>query len=187
MNNMTRLSVLFALIASPALAATGPFFSLYNTDFVTILGFLVFVGVLVYFKVPSILIEKLDNRAAQIKSDLDEARALREEAQTILASYERRQKEVAEQSARIVAAARKDAAAAAEQAKEDLKASVARRLQAALDQIASAEAGAVKEVRDTAISVAVAVAAEVLAKQMSATGANQLIDAAIGEVEAKLH
>ncbi|MFT5871097.1 MAG: F-type H+-transporting ATPase subunit b, partial [Paracoccaceae bacterium] len=93
----------------------------------------------------------------------------------------------AEQSARIVAAAREDAAAAAEQAKEDLKASVARRLQAALDQIASAEAGAVKEVRDTAISVAVAVAAEVLAKQMSATGANQLIDAAISEVEAKLH
>ncbi|MFT6931608.1 MAG: F-type H+-transporting ATPase subunit b [Paracoccaceae bacterium] len=187
MNNMTRLSVLFALIASPALAATGPFFSLYNTDFVTILGFLVFVGVLVYFKIPGMLMEKLDNRAAQIKSDLDEARALREEAQIILASYERKQKEVAEQSARIVAAAREDAAAAAEQAKEDLKASVARRLQAALDQIASAEAGAVKEVRDTAISVAVAVAAEVLAKQMSATGANQLIDAAISEVEAKLH
>jgi F-type H+-transporting ATPase subunit b len=184
---MKRLAVLFALTGSPALAATGPFFSLYNTNFVVLIAFLVFIGVLVYFKVPGILMGLLDQRAEAIRNELDEARALREEAQTILASYERKQREVAEQSERIIAHAREEAHLAAEQAKADLKVSIARRLQAAEDQIASAEASALREVRDRAVSIAVAAAAEVIAAKTSAADQNKLIDAAIDEVSARLH
>lgn len=180
-------SALLALIASPALAASGPFFSLHNTDFVVSVSFLVFVGILVYFKVPGKVGALLDSRAAQIKLELDEARALREEAKTLLASYERKQKEVKEQSDRIVAGAKAEAEAAAEQARKDLIVSIERRLAAAKDQIAAAEAAAVREVREKAISVAVAAAGEVLAKQMTEEGSAASIDAAIAQVEAKLH
>ncbi|WP_170387179.1 F0F1 ATP synthase subunit B [Ruegeria atlantica] len=173
--------------ASPALAASGPFFSLGNTDFVVTLGFLVFIAVLFYFKVPGMIGGALDNRAEGIKSELDEARALHEEARSLLASYERKQREVQTQADAIVAAAKDDAALAAEQAKADLEKSIARRLAAAQDQIASAEASAVKEVRDQAITVAVSAANAVLAKQMTATQANKLIDAAIADVGEKLH
>lgn len=174
-------------MASPALAASGPFFSLANTNFIVLLGFLVFIGVLFYFKVPGLLGQKLDERAEGIKSELDEARAVREEAQTLLASYERKQKEVQAQADRIVAHAKAEAAEASEQAKEDLKKSIARRIQAAEDQIASAEARAVKDVRDKAIAIAVAAAKDVVAKQMTATDGNKLIDDAISQVDAKLH
>ncbi|WP_170328349.1 F0F1 ATP synthase subunit B [Ruegeria arenilitoris] len=173
--------------ASPAFAASGPFFSLGNTDFVVLLGFIVFIAVLFYFKVPGLIGGALDNRAAGIKSELDEARALHEEARSLLASYERKQREVQTQADAIVAAAKDDAALAAEQAKADLEKSIARRLAAAQDQIASAEASAVKEVRDQAITVAVSAANAVLAKQMTATQANKLIDAAIADVGEKLH
>ncbi|CUK16090.1 F-type ATPase subunit b [Ruegeria denitrificans] len=173
--------------ASPALAASGPFFSLGNTDFVVTLGFLVFIAVLFYFKVPGMIGGALDNRAEGIKSELDEARALHEEARTLLASYERKQREVQTQADAIVAAAKDDAALAAEQAKADLENSIARRLAAAQDQIASAEASAVKEVRDQAITVAVSAANVVLAKQMTAAQANKLIDASIADVGEKLH
>lgn len=183
----TLALILTAGVASPALAASGPFFSLGNTDFVVTLGFLVFIGVLFYFKVPGMIGGALDNRAQGIQSELDEARALREEAQTLLASYERKQKEVQDQAAAIVAAAKEDASLAAEQAKADLEVSIARRLAAAQDQIASAEASAVKEVRDQAITIAVSAANEVIAKQMTAAQGNKLIDAAIAEVDAKLH
>lgn len=175
------------LAASPALAASGPFLSLGNTDFVVLIAFLVFIGVLFYFKVPTLIGGQLDKRAEGIQSELDEARALREEAQSLLASYERKQKEVQGQADRIVANAREDAAAAADEAKEDLKKSIARRMAAAEDQIASAQAGAVKEVRDQAILIAVAAAREVIAKQMTAAQANALIDDSINEVGAKLH
>ncbi|WP_170561235.1 F0F1 ATP synthase subunit B [Ruegeria atlantica] len=173
--------------ASPALAASGPFFSLGNTDFVVLLGFIVFIAVLFYFKVPGMIGGALDNRAEGIKSELDEARALHEEARSLLASYERKQREVQTQADAIVAAAKEDAVLAAEQAKSDLEKSIARRLAAAQDQIASAEASAVKEVRDQAITVAVSAANAVLAKQMTAAQANKLIDAAIADVGDKLH
>lgn len=184
---MKKLTVLFTLAASPALAASGPFFSLGNTDFVVLLAFLLFVGVLAYFKVPSMLGGMLDKRADDIRGELEKAKALREEAQTVLASYERKQQEVKEQSERIVAHAREEAENAAEQAKQDLAASIERRLQAAKDQIASAEANAVREVRDRAVTVAIQAAGEVIAKRMEAEKADALIDDAIAQVQAKLH
>lgn len=178
---------LILLTASPTFAAGGAFFSLRNTNFVVLIAFLVFLGILLWAKVPAKLGAMLDARAAQIRAELDEAKALREEARTLLSSYERKQKEVQEQSERIVASAKEEAMAAAKQAKEDLKVSIARRLAAAEDQIASAEASALRQVREQAISVAVAAAADVLAKQSSAQSAAASIDDAIAQVEAKLH
>lgn len=187
---MMRFAATLAVLASmtsPAFAAKGPFFSLQNTDFVVLIGFILFIAVLLYFKVPTLLGGMLDKRAAGIKSELDEARALREEAQTMLASYERKQKEVQEQADRIVAHAKEEAAEAAAKAKEDLKLSIARRLKAAEEQIASAEASAVKEVRDGAVTIAIAAAKQVIAEQLSAKDANKLIDDSISDVAAKLH
>lgn len=182
------ITTLFAsAFATPALAAKGPFFSLNNTDFVVLLAFIVFIGILVYFKVPSLLAGMLDKRAEGIKAELDEARRLREEAQTLLASYERKQKEVQEQADRIVSAAKEEASAAAAKARLDLEKSVERRMAAAEDQINSAQAAAVKQVRDRAAAVAIAAAREVIAEQMTATEANKLIDDAIAQVDTKLH
>lgn len=178
---------LLVLSTTPALAASGPFFSLNNTNFVVTIAFVLFVALIIYLKVPGKVTGMLDDRAAGIQAELDEARALREEAQTILASYERKQKEVAEQSAKIVATAKAEANNAAEQAKEDLKASIARRLAAAEDQIASAEAAAVREVRDTAITVAISAATDVIGSKMTAKDGGTLIDAAIKDVSEKLH
>lgn len=184
---MLRLTVIAALSATPAFAAKGPFISLGNTDFIVLLAFLIFVGILVYFKVPGMVTGMLDARAAQIKAELDEARALREEAKGILASYEKKKKEVQEQADRIVANARAEAMEAAEAAKADLKRSIARRIAAAEDRITSAERDAVRAVRERAVTVAIDVAGEILAKQMTDAKAGASIDAAIAEVGAKLH
>jgi len=176
------------LFAGPAFAAGDkPFFSLANTDFVVSIGFLIFIGVLVYFKVFGLLGGMLDKRAEGIQSELDEARAIRDEAQSLLASYERKQQEVQEQANRIVAAAKTEASAAAEKAKEDLQTSIARRLAAAEDQLSSAEASAVKEVRDRAAAVAVDVAREVVSQQLTAKDGAAMIDDAIANVGARLH
>ena len=174
-------------LATPAMAASGPFFSFGNTDFVVLVSFLIFVGILIYAGVPGLLGRLLDKRAANIKAELEEARALREEAKTILASYERKQKEVIEQSNRIVASAKEEANAAADKAKAELKVSIERRLKAAEEQIASAEASAVRQVREQAVAVAVAAAGDVLAKQSTAEWTSASIDAAIEQVGAKLH
>lgn len=185
---MKKLSLLATVLATPAVAAEGiPFFSLYNTDFVVVLSFLLFIGVLVYYKVPGKLAGLLDDRAAGIQSDLSEAKALREEAQTVLASYERKQKEVKDQAERIIEHAKSEAAMAAEQAKADLKESIKRRLAAAEDQIASAQSAAIKDVRDRAVQIAVAAAGDVIASKMTAAEGNALVEDAISTVSEKLH
>lgn len=186
---MKRLSLALFLLASPAMAETaeGPFFSLHNAEFVVTVAFILFIGVVIYAGVPKLLGRLLDDRSKLIANDLLEARMLRDEARALLASYETKQAEVAAQSARIIAAARQEAQAAAVQAKADLAASIARRLAAAEEQIESAVKSAERAVRDQAISVSIAVAGDVLAKQMTADTAKASIDAAITQVAAKLH
>lgn len=182
---MIPLMVIFA--ATPALAAEGPFFSLYNTEFVVLISFLLFAGVVVYLKVPGLIGGLLDKRADGIRADLEEARALREEARKVLADYERRQKEVQASADRIVAKAREEATAAAEQAKADIAASVKRRLEAAEGQIGAAEAAAVRAVRERAVAVAVGAAAEILSGQMTKAESNRLIDDAIDQAGSRLN
>lgn len=181
-------TAMLGLAASPAMAAGDyPFFSLRNTDFVVMIAFVIFIGILLYNKVPALIAGLLDKRALTIRSELDEAKALREEAQALLASYERKQKDVQAQADRIVAAAKQEANAAAAAAKDDIAKSITRRLAAAEDQIASAQAGAIKEIRDQAVTIAVSVAKEVIANQMDASAANALIDDSITVVADKMH
>ena len=185
---MKRLILVLMMAASPALASEeGPFFSLHNAEFIVTLAFIVFVGLLIYLKVPGRITRLLDDRAQMIRNDLDEARLLKDEARALLASYEAKQTEMQAQSARIVATAKEEAQAAGVQAKLDLDAAITRRMAAAEEQIASAVKAAEKAVRDQAVSVSIAVAGEVLARQMTAEGAKASIDAAIAQVSAKLH
>ena len=179
--------ILPALVPTPLLAASGPFFSLNNTDFVVTVAFVLFVAVLLYLKVPAIVTKMLDERSKGIQLELDEARSLMEEAQSLLASYERKQKEIAEQSERIIRNAKEEAALAAEQAKKDLGVSIERRIAAANDQISSAQSAAIREVRNNAISVAISVVEKVIASNIKLDESNALIDVAISDVASKLH
>jgi len=158
-----------------------------NTEIVVTIGFLIFIGILIYVGVPGMVTKKLDERARRIKQELDEVRALRDEAQSLLAIYERRQKEVSAQAEEIVAAARVEAEKAAETAKEEIRRSVARRMQTATEQIEAAEQAAIRQIRDRAVTVAVAAAGDVLRQRMQPGDADKLIDSAIGEVGSKLH
>ena len=177
------------LIAAPAFAAGGDygFASFFNTNYVVLIGFILFLALLFYFNVPAMILKMLDDRAETIRSELDEARNLRDEAQAVLAAYERKSREVAEQSQRIIDHAREEARLAADAAKEDLKQSIARRLKAAEEQITSAEEKATRELRNRAVDVAIAAAAKILVDSTTATEANKRIDAAIAEVESRLH
>ncbi|HMQ17954.1 MAG TPA: hypothetical protein PKC77_02265 [Sphingopyxis sp.] len=89
------LAAALTLAASPAFAASGPFFSLKNTDFIVLISFLLFIGVLVYFKVPGLLAALLDKRAAQIRADLladwklaQGQRAARDKARALIKAVE---------------------------------------------------------------------------------------------------
>ena len=159
----------------------------YNSNFVVGVAFVLFLALLLYLGVHRFIAKALDDRAARIRAELNEARQLREEAQELFAEFERKQRQVAGQADEIVAHAKAEAEAAAERAKADLKVSIERRLKAADEQIAMAEANAVRQVKDRAVAIAIAAAGDVLRARLGQDRARGLVDEAIEEVGRKLH
>lgn len=129
----------------------------------------------------------LDTRAGQIKSKLDEARRLREDAQALLAEYQRKQRDALAEAESIMAHAREEAARLKAESEKALEESIARREKQAVDRIAQAEAQAVAEVRNLAVDIAISAAGKLVAQQMNAQKANALIDGAIKDLPGKLH
>ena len=158
-----------------------------DSHFVVGLSFFLFLGLLAYLGVHKLLASKLDERSDRIREELDEVRRLREEAQATFAEFERMQREVQGQADEIVAHAKVEAEQAAKIAMADLAASIERRLKGADEQIGMAEANAVREVRDRAVQVAVAAAADAITSGLTADKADALIDNAIKSVGERLH
>ena len=159
----------------------------YDSNFVVGVAFVLFIALLWYLGAHRLIGRALDDRAAKIRAELDEARRLREEAQELFADFERRQKQVAGQADEIVAHAKAEAEQAAERAKADIAVSIQRRLKAADEQIALAEANAIRQVKDQAVTVAIAAAADVLRERLGEDRQQQLVDEAIQEVGQRLH
>ncbi len=129
----------------------------------------------------------LDARTAKIRARLDEAHRLREDAQELLATYRRKQRDAMKEAEDIIAYAKAEADRLAVQAAKDREETFARREQQAIDRITQAEARAVKEVQDLAVDVAVAAARQVLAQSVTADQASRLVDSAIQDLPSRLH
>lgn len=156
-------------------------------EFWVAVSFFGFVGLLLYYNVPDLIGKALDDRANRIKQELDEARRLREEAQALLADYQKKREAAEEEARAIVEQARREADALAIETRKSLIESLDRRSKLAEEKIARAEAQAVAEVRSIAVDTAVAAAERVLAGTMSAQAGAGLIDQAIRNLKGKLN
>ena len=150
------------------------------------LAFIVFVAA-VYRPVSKMMGAALDGRAEKIKDELDEAVRLREEAQTLLAGYERQQNEALKEAEGIIAHARDEAERQAVHATEALEELVQRREAQAIDRIARAEEEATAGVRAAAVDLAVQATRRLLTSELNEDRRGKLIDDTIGEIDDKLH
>jgi F-type H+-transporting ATPase subunit b len=159
---------------------------LYSAEFWVLIAFLILVGAL-FKKVSAALTGGLDARAARIKSHLDEAEKLREDAQSLLAEYQRKQHAAAEEAEGIVAQAKVESKRIHEQAEADLEQALKRREQQALERIVQAEAEALTAVRNQAVDLALAASRRLLADNLDEARAARLVDEAIKVLPDKLH
>jgi F-type H+-transporting ATPase subunit b len=150
-------------------------------------GFLIFVGILIYVGVPKMITAALDDRAKRVQADLDEARRLKDEAQKLLAEYQSKQKQAEQEAAGIIEGAKAEAERIAADAKIKMEEFVARRTKMAETKIAQAEAQAVADVRAAAADAAVTAAEKILTDTVKGKVADDLIARGIGDVKAKLN
>jgi F-type H+-transporting ATPase subunit b len=158
-----------------------------HAEFWVLIAFLLFMGILLYYRVPKMIGASLDKRAETIRNELDEARRLREEAQALLADYQRRSREAEEEAKVIVEQAKREAEALAAETRKALSEQVERRTKVAEEKIARAEAQAVSEVRATAVDVAVAAAEKILKERVTGEAANTLAEQSIRALKGQLN
>ncbi len=158
-----------------------------DATFWALIGLIIFLAILVYLKVPAMMGRSLDERAANIAKELDEARTLREEAQALLAEYHRKRKEAEKEASEIVASAQREAAALLTEAKEKSEDYIVRRNKLAEQKIAQAESDAVNQVRASAVEIAVAAAGSLIANKMDAKAAGEMFKASLDQVKTNLN
>jgi len=151
------------------------------------IGFVIFIGILIYVGVPKMIASSLDDRARRVQAELDEARRLKDEAQKLLNEYQGKQKQAESEAASIIAGAKAEAERVAAETHTKMEEFVARRTKMAETKIAQAEAQAVADVRAAAADAAVAAAEKILTDSVKGKVADDLIARGIGDVKAKLN
>jgi len=157
-----------------------------DAEIFVLLGFLCFLGLLIYLGAHRTVLKALDARGEAIAAELAQAAKLRDEATALLASFEKKTAEAEANAAAIVAEARAQAVQLADEAAERLKEFIARRTRQAEAKIALAEAQAAAEVRAAAAEHAAKAAEIVLADQMKGNAGADLVAREIGEIKRRL-
>ena len=149
-------------------------------------AFLIFIGLLVWMKVPGVAMKVLDARADKIRAELAEAERLRKDAEQLLASIRARREDAERQAAELLANAEAEAKQLEVEAHARLEEQIRRRGEIAKAKIAQAESQAAAEVKSAAAELAIEAAASLLAKRAQGLKSDPLIDQAVGDLSAKL-
>ncbi len=157
-----------------------------DTSFWTFVGLIIFFGVIIALGVPKVLVKALDDRANTIREELDEARRLREEAQELMATYERKQVEATAEAEAIIRQAKTEADCLRQNAKTEIAQRIERRTALAEQRIAQAEIRAAKDIKALAADMAVDAAEQLLSEKLSKTRRNALINADIAALKDRL-
>jgi F-type H+-transporting ATPase subunit b len=158
-----------------------------DATFWATVAFLIFLAIVFYMKVPGAISKSLDARADRIRTELEDARKLREEAQQLLAEYQRKRKEAEKDAADIVDAAKREADLLVADARKKTEDYVTRRTALAEQKIGQAERDAVNEVRSAAVDIAVEAARKLLADKVGTAGSAEFFKASLQEVKSKLN
>jgi len=158
-----------------------------DASFWALIALIIFLGLVVYLGVPGKVASGLDTRSEKIREDLDAARRLREEAQELLADYQRKRKEAQEEASSIISSAHKEAVALEKEAEIKTAEFIERRTALAEQKISQAEAHAIAEVRASAVDIAIAAAGKIVEGKVSGATADKLVKDSIAEIKARLN
>lgn len=148
------------------------------------IGFVIFVA-LAYKKIASAVADMLDQRSAAIRTQLEEAKTLREEAAAELTKYQKLQRDASKEAKNIIANAEAAAERIRQVAEERAKDSLARREAQANAKIKAAEEALLAELRNQAAVLASEAAANIIAEKLDAQASLKLVDDALAQISAR--
>ena len=126
-----------------------------DATFWVAISFVLFIGLLVYFKIPQKVNEILNQLILNIKKEIDESEKLRNEAKTLLDNSQSKLDSASEETNKIIEQAKKDSENLVIEINEKFHKSAEIKKKLAETKITQMKEAAIKEIKDTSIKIAV--------------------------------
>ena len=126
-----------------------------DATFWVAISFILFIGLLVYFKIPQKVNETLNQLISNIKNEINESEKLRNEAKTLLENSQSKLDSASEETNKIIEQAKKDSENLVIELNEKFHKSAEIKKKLAETKIAQMKEAAIKEIKDTSIKIAV--------------------------------
>ena len=159
---------------------------MFDATFFVAVSFLLFVAFVVWIGLPGSILNALDERSANIQKELDEARVLHEEAQSLLAKEKRKLEKCDEEVKEILKKASDQAVLLAENSKKTLEEEIQRKQKQADLKISQARDEAIRDVKSKATDLSVIIAKEYLKENIDDKISSELVDKSIEDLKRNL-
>ncbi len=127
----------------------------FDATFWVAVSFVIFFGILIYFKIPQKVNEILEKQIVDIKKEIDESEKLRTESKKLLENAQNKLDSASIESKKILNEAKKDGENLIIQMNDKFHKSAEIKKNIAETKMAQMKEAAIKEIKDTSIKVAV--------------------------------
>ena len=126
-----------------------------DATFWVAVSFLIFVGVIFYFKVPQKIDDSLNESIKKIKESLDDAEKLKDEAKNILSEYDSKVSKSKEEIKNLISSAKNQAEKNIIKTNEEFHRVVENRKKSAEEKIGQMKIQAIKDVKNSSVDIAI--------------------------------
>ena len=126
-----------------------------NATFWVAISFFIFVGILIYLKIPQKVDVFLNEKINEEKKQIDEAEKLKDEAKTLLSDYENKLNQAATDAANIINKAKKESEKKLIDSTENFYQLIDYRKKILNQKIYQMKQDAIKEIKNTSIKITI--------------------------------
>ena len=152
-----------------------------DATFWVAISFLIFVGVLVYFKIPQKINLLLTEKIKETKNELDEAERLKDEAKTLLSDYENKLNQANDEAINIIKQAKKESEKKVIESTEKFYQLIDNKKKLLNQKINQMKEDAIKEVKNTSIKISIKTVEEIIKNSIDKKKLDRLYDESLSQ------
>lgn len=157
-----------------------------DATFWVAISFVLFIGLLIYFKIPQKINEMLNQLISNIKNEIDESEKLRNEAKTLLDSSQTKLDSANNEAGKITDQAKKDSEKLVIEINEKFHKSAEIKKKLAETKINQMKEAAIKEIKDTSIIIAIDSVKKIISTSVDKNKLDTIFEKDLEEVKTEL-
>ena len=157
-----------------------------DATFWVAISFVLFIGLLIYFKIPQKINEILNQLISNIKNEIDESEKLRNEAKTLLDSSQTKLDSANNEAGKITDQAKKDSEKLVIEINEKFYKSAEIKKKLAETKINQMKEAAIKEIKDTSIKIAIDSVKKIISTSVDKNKLDTIFEKDLEEVKTEL-